>query len=234
MLLIASVQRSTPTKGLNIIYNIVPLPLFLQYTGIKSYARQINHFGLDWEGTCRRKTRGVAHRKYWMDLVGEWNLGCLSENSDACHDVIQSRNFRVNTDSFSGSSKFLTPSQYNIYTDGSKMSDGVGCGAVVLKGRDKIDQLSLKLPGYASVFFAELEAIKQSANMVAMYARNDNVKFIKIFVDSQAALKSLNKDEVRSIQVRDTCAALNKLGEHAKVTLVWTCLLYTSPSPRDS
>ena len=167
MLLIASVQRSTPTRGLNVIYNIIPLPLFLKYTGLKSYSRQIGHFDLDWVGSCPRKKRSIAHRKYWIDLIGEWDLGCLSENSDNCQEVIHSRNYRINTDSFSGASKHLTPTQCNIYTDGSKMSDGVGCGAIVFKDRNKIDQLSLKLPGYASVFFAELEAIKQCANKIS-------------------------------------------------------------------
>ena len=36
--------------------------------------------------------------------------------------------------------------------------------------------------------------------------------FIKFFVDSQAALMVLDKSNIRSIQVRDTCWALDKLG----------------------
>ena len=48
------------------------------------------------------------------------------------------------------------------------------------------------------------------------------MRFIKFFVDSQAALMALDKSNIRSIQVRDTCRALDKLGGLAKVSLVWT------------
>ena len=92
-------------------------------------------------------------------MTTKWGLGCLGTNSDDCDEMLWIKKYRVVTGSFSGASKYLTPSQFNIYTDGSKIRDGIGCGAVTYSGGKMIKELSARLPGYASVFFAELEAI---------------------------------------------------------------------------
>ena len=76
-----------------------------------------------------------------------------------------------------------------------------------------IKELSARLLGNASVFFAELEAIKLISNKISSTGGYNNMRFIKFFVDSQAALMVLmDKSNIRSIQVRDTCWALDKLG----------------------
>ena len=51
-----------------------------------------------------------------------------------------------------------------------------------------------------------------SSNKISSMGGYNNMIFIKFFVDSQAALMVLDKSNIRSIQVRDTCWALDKLG----------------------
>ena len=220
LLMIAPVQRSTPTRGLAVIYNIMPTSVFLKFTGLKSFLRQQTQLPLGWSGKGKAKRHCTGHRKYWRDVVGEW--GMRLENSDLCNIRLWEKNYRVNIDSFSGASKYAAPSQYNAYTDGSKLKTGeVGCGAAIYKRQILIKELTAKLPDSSTVFFAELEAIRQCAIQLTDDAFND-IKYVKFFVDSQAALRALHSEVVTSRQVERTVQALDDLGDKAKVTLVWT------------
>ena len=151
MLAIAPVQKITPTKGLNIIYNITPMLLFLQFTGIKSFYRQQRQMALQWDGKGKNKRHCTSHRKYWADLISSWEL--MINQNDACSVRTSGKRFRVNTDSFDGASKHSVPTQYNAYTDGSKDKNNVGCGAVFFRGKDNNHEIKPKLPDLATVFF---------------------------------------------------------------------------------
>ena len=48
----------------------------------------------------------------------------------------------------------------DIYTDGSKSDSGVGAGVVAVLGRDRDSAMKRKLHNTASIFTAELYAIK--------------------------------------------------------------------------
>ena len=73
-----------------------------------------------------------------------------------------------------------------------------------------------------TVFMAEIEAIKRSVEYVINSNLLPDMKFLKIYVDSQAALLALNSVEIGSTQVKETIISLNQLGSMAKVTMVWT------------
>ena len=49
-----------------------------------------------------------------------------------------SKKFRIESDSFLGQKKFLCPSQFNLFTDGSKTDNGVGAGFVIYKNKKEI------------------------------------------------------------------------------------------------
>ena len=141
--------------------------------------------------------------------------------SDFCNAVIRTRNFRLNSDSFSGASKHRTYSQYNIFTDGSRTGGQTGSGFTIYRGHTEIECRSLRLPDYASVFQAQIFAIFRAADTL-LSRQSDNPRFVKIFVDSQAALKALINPKITSRLVRDTVLKLNLLGSRTKaVTLVW-------------
>ena len=223
MLAIASVQRSTPTRGLYIMYNIMPLPLFLQYTGIKAFSRQKDRLELDWPGQGRGKRRCTAHRKFWKVLAAGWELEI--GNDDDCFVRRGGKKYRVNTDSFSGARRHRAPAQFNIYTDGSKLEGHVGSGAAIFKGRDLGKEIAVRLAHTSTVFFAELEAIKQCAVIYIRdnFAQFENMRFVKLFVDSQAALQALHSDTFRSKQALVTSNVLDVVGEMVdSLTLVWT------------
>ena len=49
------IHMSTPTRGLQIIYGVLPLHLFIKQTGACTYTRLQNLLQLDWEPTIKNK-----------------------------------------------------------------------------------------------------------------------------------------------------------------------------------
>ena len=123
-----------------------------------------------------------------------------------------------------------------------------------MKGRNTVIYTeSIKLNNEATVYQAEAIAIQRAAER--MYSiHNNKDKYIRIFSDSQAVLKALEKEIIKSKTILNTKNALNQLkAKVSSLTLHWikthrghkgnkladtyakqgACLLYTSPSPRD-
>nr|XP_042902815.1 uncharacterized protein LOC122270244 [Parasteatoda tepidariorum] len=106
-----------------------------------------------------------------------------------------------------------------IYTDGSKIDDNgsepmqskVGYAIVVKQNGLTIDLISNRLNDEASIYLAELEAIKQAV----IYIKNKNYKDAKIYTDSLSSLQSLNDPRNR-----------NKIIEEIKVNITPSIKLY--------
>lgn len=101
--------------------------------------------------------------------------------------------------------------QINIHTDGSKTDEHVGCGYVIYKGTREISANPIRLPEYCTVYQAEVMAIYLAANEGLCILKPEDT-YIKLFSDSQAALKSLNKFRLFSKTVVKAVEALNDLG----------------------
>ena len=214
---VAQTAPSVPTRGLNVIYDVMPLKLFLVYTALKAHRR----FGLElvgWEGRGRGKRNAESHR-LWLDKKSvEWDLGL--DDDDGMNANVMTRMFGVNTDSFNGASKHRRPAQYNVLTDGSKTRDGVGAGVAIYKGAVPLDDRRIALPPYGTVFQAELVAICEGAKRMTELLEGSSA-YIKILCNSQAAISAVNSRTVRSCVVMRAIAALNELGRTATVRLVW-------------
>ena len=78
-----------------------------------------------------------------------------------------------------------------------------------------------RLPDYATVFQAEITAISKAAEEL-MKLRSDRMRYVKIFVDSQAAIAAVGNPRVTSVAVAKAIDDLNKLAEKVtSVTIVW-------------
>lgn len=64
------------------------------------------------------------------------------------------------------------------YTDGSKMDGKTGAGVIIYKENEAIRKQSYSLPGKASFFQAELEAVRQAASF---FNKNQTSRFSIIF-----------------------------------------------------
>ena len=79
----------------------------------------------------------------------------------------------------------------------------------------------IRLPDYSTVFQAEIVAITHAARAVVKQAGLD-LRFVKIFVDSQAAIQALGNSVISSRVVGEAVLALNEVASIAKrVTVAW-------------
>ena len=132
-----------------------------------------------------------------------------------------------------------------IYTDGSKTKQGVGSGFVVYYKNKLIHSDHTTLPFHTTVFQAEIHAILKAGQYIKSSRANRDYRFIKILSDSQAAVKALHTDRITAKIVYEAYKVWETLATDAPVVIAWIkahvghvgnelCLLYTSPSPRDS
>lgn len=203
--LCTQVPKSTPNSALEIMLNVCPLRLHLLRTGLGTHYRLKASTPLQWEGTFSNKTYSVSHRKFWTRLSEDSQLP--SRNTQYDTGIFQNcrRKYHIDRRSFLNP-QHTCPSQKNIYTDGSPIDETTGAGFCVYSKGQLIHEASFRLPDYASVFQAEIFAISKAAEYLC---HQPEAKYVKIHVDSQAALKALDCNELTTITSNTAATNLN-------------------------
>ena len=215
----ANFPRSTPTVALEVMLDIEPLHLFCIQEAIAARVRLDRVLEFGWDGLTHTKTHAVSHMRFLQEKLMKLDID--PGNSDRCSKRMWNNGFRINRDSFDGAAKHRRPSQYNIFTDGSKLEDRTGSGIAIYKGTREIASDSMRLPDGTTVFQAEVAAVARAAEMLNN-AMDTGVKYVKIFIDSQAAITALGNVQISSSVVEEAVKNLNELAEKANsVTLVW-------------
>ena len=112
--------------------------------------------------------------------------------------------------------------QINIFTDGSRKDEQTGAGFVIYdNARQELARGSLRLPDHATVFQAEVVAISAAIQALQELCL-PSIRYVKFFVDSQAALRAVANPVISSVIVGNAVDALNILsGVANRVSLSW-------------
>ena len=215
----ANFPRSTPTTALEVMLDLKPLHLFCVQEAVAARVRldQVLEFG--WHGTSHTKTHAVSHMKFLQNKLDEF--GIEVGQTDGCSTLNWTSGFQINHDSFDGRACHRKITQYNVYTDGSKLDGQTGAGLVIYKGGKEKTQEWYRLPDSSTVFQAEITAVTKAAESL-LSIPNGDVSFVKIFIDSQAAILALDNPKISSTAVKGAVSKLNELAKSAaRVTLVW-------------
>ena len=154
--------------------------------------------------------------KFWCNIQVE--LGLKTEDIDGCNISIWEKNFVINKDSFLERSRNF-PGEANFYTDGSKMSDNIGAAFVLYEVNRLVKTEKFKLPATCTVFQAEIKAILEAAKYLNTTSK---YKYVKFFIDSQAAILALESVKITSTLVREAKLELNKAATNRIIILNWT------------
>ena len=92
----------------------------------------------------------------WNSLLKSTNTEI---NDDRCSQMNWDKRYHIITSSFITNRYSIKPSEFTIYTDGSKTDNGTGAGFVIYNKRDRIHTESISLPDTTTVFQAEVTAI---------------------------------------------------------------------------
>ena len=192
---IVKVPRSTPTRAMEIILDIMPLHLHILKEGLKTYLRLGREVEISWAGVYTNLTFAISHRRYWFYIGKDTGVTELRVETDDCLLPLPTRSFVLDINSFVNMAECQTPAAVNVYTDGSKLHDKVGAGVHVKSASGTITETKIRLPDYATVYQAEVAAITEAAKILQTIP---NLTTVKVFVDSQAALRSFQSPYVRS------------------------------------
>ena len=214
---ITKVPRSTPTQAMEIILDILPLHLHIMKEGLSTYLRLQREMELNWDGVYPNLTFSVSHRRYWNYIAHDTGLLGDGVLTDECCAFRPELHFTLNTESFVDMAGCQGSVDCNVYTDGSKIKDRVGAGVFIMRG-DRTISAKVRLPDYATVYQAEVLAIKTAADILTSTPDLSTVKF---YVDSQAALRTLQSTFIKSRTALDMIQTLNKV-QHKAMEFVWT------------
>jgi ribonuclease HI len=215
LLTFGPVRRSTPTVGMEMIGNLLPLDLFLQGEVAKTWLR-IGHIRHEiWDGVGTSPT-ARGHRRALRQLTNGLSLPDIV--SDEMPEVTRwTRHFEVDLD-FQTGLPFQSP--ISCYTDGAKTKLNTGAGYCINQRNAPVARESISLGPIPSVFQAELIAILQAAEALLPLVTEGQ---IIIHTDSQAALRALSSPVFSSKTTFTTWMALDSLGRMSpfSVKLKW-------------
>ena len=212
------VPRSTPNKGLEIILDIMPLHLHVKKEGLAAYLRLHQHAPLHWEGVITNLTNSVSHLRFWDYMTRDAGVQDFHTETDVCKVLRPPSSFVLDTSSFVDMESCQDHVACNVYTDGSRIEGRVGAGILIIRDGQTVVEDSFRLPDSATVYQAELTAIREAGGLLGASVGLTTVKF---FVDSQAALRTFQSDFITSKLALQTITLLNAIPA-TSVVLVWT------------
>ena len=203
---------------MEILYDLIPLHLFIKYEAIASLARNTHCISLNWLGHNPSFKTYIGHRKFWTDALSTAHLS-LSQ-VDRIHELNWHRNYNVALHSLNSTSH-PPLSQINVFTDGSKTNQHTGAGFVIYKQGLIIAEGARRLPPLTTVFQAEITAIQMAAQALQLLLSPED-RYVKFFTDSQAALLALHNTLVTSQLVKNAISTLNDTSRLLRcLTISW-------------
>ena len=152
-MMLTTTTRTTPQASLEIMYNLPPLDIFIQEIGLMTYARLKTQLDKPWHS---KKTFETPHLAHWENLLKKV---AIPDTDDRCNEHNRHKTYHVMLSSFITNRHKIKPSEYTIFTDGSKTSNGVGAGYVVYYKKERIQTESISLSASTTVFQAEITCL---------------------------------------------------------------------------
>lgn len=197
--------KTTATASLEIILNVLPIDLYIKETASKSAIR------LSQSSLFKKNSYG--HSNILGTLIGP---SMITDYIIPYADFNKKINTCFPTREQWERNVVIKISDINVYTDGSKMDTGTGCG--IFCEKLEISE-SIRLKNECTVFQAEVFAVAEAARLISMRALSKSD--ITIFIDSQAAIKAIESRNIRSEVVSRCRQELQVLNEQHLLKLCW-------------
>ena len=208
-------RKGTPTAGLEVIMEMIPLKFQLQRQATEAYLRT-----MDYDSSTQVKSSERGHLQQAKEHLAAG--GIMHEKTDKIAERMEwGKGYKVDLGSFDGKSPPMDDGfKYNIYTDGSRFMGKVGSGLVVYEHGNIIHKSNFTLNESSTVYQAEVYAIKKAAEWIQ---RRTFWSKCLIHVDNQAALQALDMASITKESVLKTREALNEAHRvrRTRITLRW-------------
>ena len=125
--ILSNTRRSTPRLVLETMYNLPPNHTLIIREGLLSLVRDRYVLHANWN-TKNKAASFQGHMKFWEKKAIKYNMDL--EGCNKTRQSIWNKEYTINEKSFS-TQEYPIQSLINIYTDGSKPDEHVGCGCVI-------------------------------------------------------------------------------------------------------
>ncbi|KAJ8968113.1 hypothetical protein NQ317_002439 [Molorchus minor] len=210
-LAITGALRTTPSAAMEILLDLPPLHIFMEREARWATYRLHQASSSMLQATTMEQNRLIDDIKSHSILSMPSDVMPSRTSSNLYYKVLFPKR-----DEWECNKDALQKADSCWFTDGSKTPEGTGAGVHSCNPRTRI---SVSLGTNATVFQAEVYAIELC--MGRLEQMNPIRRTIKIFSDSQAALKALVSYRCNSKTVWNCQKALNNLSLRNHVTLVW-------------
>ena len=216
----AQFRKGTPTSGLELIFNIPPMEVYLTKMATKAYFRTIQHAPFTNEQLATTKESHISHRSWVKNLIDSQNLSYLESPLDVVPLHRRwDRKFEVDISSMMPQNPLRGVPDIrglNIFTDGSKDHANTGSGVVVMDGGQvlkDVDNNEMKytyhLDKRTTVYQSELFALKMAATLILAGSTGPGKwvspsRDVTIHSDNQASILALNSVWVKTKLVQET------------------------------
>ena len=203
-------RKSTPTAALDVIFNVLPLDIHIEFEITRSYLRLRDKLCGPLYPDGHVKAARMAFESSEV-VVGQ---------RDEVDLVVPHRAFTVVKNSFGNGKLAEDDDRVLVFTDGSKNREGkTGLGYLVQSSACSVEG-SLYLGQTPTVYQAEALAIMEACRPL-----KDRLEFagkkVTIYSDSQSVLQALMQRRVKSKTIWGCIMALNSIGQTASVRLRW-------------
>ena len=218
---IAPCWRSTPTKALEMLWNVEPLHLAVHEKGLSTYTRIKDIVRTAWSGYGKGKN---SHWRIWKTASNKLGLPEQIEHKankkvwDSKYEILP---FKTPKGGLKDKINAMErPNVLYVYSDGSKLDDNRTGYGFVYRYQNNIMYSEAGFTGTnKSIYQAELCGLREAVKHInAGFQAPEKIEFR---MDNQAAVKRLQGYSVRTQLELDCKAELNKLGKSRKVFLKW-------------
>ncbi|KAJ8983160.1 hypothetical protein NQ317_016259 [Molorchus minor] len=210
-LAITGALRTTPSAAMEILLDLPPLHIFMEREARWATYRLHQASSSMLQATTMEQNRLIDDIKSHSILSMPSDVMPSRTSSNLYYKVLFPKR-----DEWERNKDALQKADSCWFTDGSKTPEGTGAGVHSCNPRTRI---SVSLGTNATVFQAEVYAIELCVGRLEQM--NPIRRTIKIFSDSQAALKALFSYRCNSKTEWNCQKALNNLSLRNHVTLVW-------------
>ena len=184
----------------------MPLHLFIEKTGTKAYLRLQDQLPKPWKSST---TFTHPHILGWEEMT---NTPDILTFDDRYNITTYDRRFQVNLESFDGHPDHIRPSEYTVYSNGSKTKDRAGAGT-----DSKLTVLVYPTTQlYFQQKFKPYYRYINSVEFLLYHCSKHIVIYVKTLCNSQAALTAISNTKIKSCTVQKAVDTLNCLASHTK------------------
>ena len=209
------IRPSCPTRGMEVLNYLRPLSLELRKIAGEAYIRTKDHIKVPLNIVQTPITSHKTHRQLCAELFCSLDFDLWQQPTDIAETTyFWDNKFTIDWASMlkEGNKKYGWPkndAKFTIYTDGSlvnKPMESAGCGLYIWQGYARE---AYRLGPNVSVYQSELQAIKKAAQFLLKNNKDIRGEICVIYVDNQAAIKSLGGYKTKSKLVINTVQLLN-------------------------